>query len=449
MALSGIQIFKQLPKTNCKDCGYPTCMAFALQLAAGKTSLSACPHLAAEVQAALEAVAASPIRRVEIGRPDDPIVLGEESVLYRHEKRFEHGPALTFMVDDSVDDRSFDLVLRAFRSQRFERVGEVLRPRLIAVESADVDLLTTRLKRAVEETDAGVMVVNEDPEVLLEAGGAVRSARPLLCGATSATIDRAMEVARELGAPLVLRGGSMEELGELGRRCLDAGFGQVLLEPVVSSAGAAMQAQVFLRRAAIRDKVTALGFPTVAFPCRLAADPHLQTVVAAALIAKYAGVVVVDTVDAAHTLSLLTLSQGLYTDPQKPMMVEAGIYPLGNPSSKSPVLLTTNFSLTYYTVVGEIENSKVPAWLLVMDVDGQSVLTAWAAGKFTPETIAPFVKKCGIEERVEHRTLVIPGYVASIRNELESELGDWSVAVGVREAADIPRYLRASGEERS
>jgi acetyl-CoA decarbonylase/synthase complex subunit gamma len=443
MALSGLQIFKLLPKTNCKECGYPTCMAFALQLAAGKTSLDACPHLSADALATLADVATPPVRRVEMGPVGDPAVLGEETVLYRHEKRFEHAPVIALMIDDSVEDKEFGRLLETFRIQSFERVGETLRLRAVAIASAATDRLVRRVKEAAERTKASIVIVSDDPAALEEAGEAIAKTRPLLCGARAETFDQVAQVAARVKAPFVLRGRDLEELAHLGQRALEAGIQQVMLEPIVGTAGDALAAQVFIRRAAVRDKVKSLGFPTIAFPCRLTADPRLQTVLTAALIAKYSAVVVVDTADPAHTLPLLVLAQGLYTDPQKPMMVEAGIYPVGDPGPDSPVLVTTNFSLTYYTVGGEVENSKVPAWLLVMDVEGQSVLTAWAAGKFMADAIAPFIKRSGIEDKVAHRKLIIPGYVASIQSELEAELGDWEVVVGVREAADIPRYLRA------
>jgi acetyl-CoA decarbonylase/synthase complex subunit gamma len=437
MALSGIQIFKQLPKTNCKDCGYATCMAFALQVASGKASIEACPHLSSDVAAGLAAVTAPPVARVEFGPKDRPIVLGEETVLYRHEKRFEHPPALAVLMDDSLDDRAFELALDEFNGLQFERVGEILRPQLIAVASADPSRLAARVKAVSERTQAGLVIMADDPEVLRLAASPVKEVRPLLCGATLGTLES------------VARGRDMDELAEIGRRCLELGATQMILEPVAFTAGDALAAQVFTRRAAIRDRVKNLGFPTMALPCRLASDPLVETTVAAGLIAKYAGVIVVDHLDSAHISALLTLAQGLYTDPQKPMMVDPGIYPVGGPGPDSPVLLTTNFSLTYYTVVGEIENSKVPAWLLVMDVEGQSVLTAWAAGKFVADAIAPFVQKSGIEQQVEHRRLIIPGYVASMREELEAELGGWEIAVGVREAADLSRYLRKLAEAKA
>jgi acetyl-CoA decarbonylase/synthase complex subunit gamma len=443
MALSGLQIFKLLPKTNCKDCGFATCMAFALQLAAGKAALEACPHLSADVVSTLADVSAAPVRRVEFGPLDDPTILGDETVLFRHEKRFEHAPALALMIDDSVDDADLAYMLGTVRDQSFERVGERLRLRLVAVASSNTDRLVSRAKLAAESTGSGVVIVSDDPDALERAGEAIADSRPLLCGARSDTFDRVAEIATRLKTAVVLRGAGLDELAGLGQRAIDAGLRQVMLEPLVHTAGDALAAQVLIRRAAVRDRVKALGFSTVVFPCRLSDGPALETVIASALVAKYAGIVVVGDPDPAHTLPLLCLAQGLYTDPQKPMMVDAGIYPLGDPGPDSPILLTTNFSLTYYTVAGEVENSKVPAWLLVMDVEGQSVLTAWAAGKFVADAIASFVKKSGIERKVAHRRMIIPGYVASIQGELEAELGDWEVAVGVREAADIPRYLRA------
>ena len=443
MALSGLQIFKMLPKTNCKDCGFPTCMGFALQLAAGKTSLEACPHLPVEVAATLAEVAAPPVRRVEFGPKSAPVVLGEETVLYRHEKRFEHAPILAFRVDDRTSDDQFVADLRILREQVFERVGDELRIGAVVVAAADARRLAERGRRVVEETGCALMLQSDDVAALRAASEGLRDQRPLLWGATEGSLDGLAELSLESGLPLVLKGGSLDELSTLGQRCLDRGLDQVVLDPMASGPRQALAAQILLRRAAVRDRVKALGFPIVASAYAMAEEPLLKTVFASAFIAKYAGIAVIDTLDPAHVLPLLALGQGLYTDPQRPMMVEEGLYPIGEPGPDSPVLLTTNFSLTYYTVVGEIENSKVPAWLLVMDVEGQSVLTAWAAGKFVPEAIAPFIAKSGVGEKVSKKQLIIPGYVASIQTELEEELGDWEVVVGVREAADIPRFLKA------
>ncbi|MBC7292579.1 MAG: acetyl-CoA decarbonylase/synthase complex subunit gamma, partial [Thermoleophilia bacterium] len=320
--------------------------------------------------------AAPPIKRVEFGPPEDPIVLGEETVLYRHERRFEHAPALALLVKDDADEETFGQILARFQDLTFERVGEQLRPRLLAFQSDDAEFLARRVRAALEAGVRGLMLISDLPEVLRTAGAAAREVRPLLCGARKDTFAAVAEIAADLGTAFVAQGRTWEELQELGQAAISKNISNMLFEPIVSAAGDALAAQVFLRRAAVRDKVKSLGFPAVAFPCRLAPESLLQTVIAAALVAKYAGVVVMDTFDPACVLSVLTLAQGLYTDPQKPMMVEPGIYPVDNPGPESPVLLTTNFSLTYYTVTGEVENSKIPAWLLVMDAEGQSVLTA-------------------------------------------------------------------------
>ena len=216
-----------------------------------------------------------------------------------------------------------------------------------------------------------------------------------------------------------------------------------MLDPASSSLGDVLLDQTLIRRAAIKKTFRALGFPTIGFPCNMTDDKMLEAVYASVFVAKYAGFVILSDLDPARVLPLLYLSQNIYTDPQRPMQMDQGVYPINDPGPDSPILLTTNFSLTYFTVSSEVEASKVPAWLCIMDVEGQSVLTAWAAGKFVADAIAPFLKKSGIEEKAPHRKVVIPGYVAQISGELDEELGDgWEVQVGVREAADIPKFLR-------
>ncbi len=442
MALSGLQIFKLLPKTNCKDCGFPTCMAFAMQLASGKAELSQCPHVSAEAAAELGEAAAPPIRKVTVGAGDMAVVVGEETVLYRHEKRFEHPPGVAVLIDDSFDDAAFQQALDTFKAQSFERVGQMLRAKLFAIESGDAATLAARVKKASDETGAGIVIMSEDAAALKAAAEPVKAQKPLLYAATASNFDAVAGVAKELGVPFVIKAPTLAELAELGEKCVAADYKEVVLDPMPANLQDALRDQTYIRRAAIKKKFRALGFPTIAFPCRMTADPMLKMVFAGVFVAKYAGIVVIDTLDPAQVLPLLILSQNIYTDPQRPMQMDQGIYPLNEPTADSPLLITTNFSLTYFTVAGEIEASKVPTWLLVMDTEGQSVLTSWAAGKFVADAIAAFVKKSGIEEKVSHRKIIIPGYVAQISGELEEELGGWEVVVGVREAADVPRYLR-------
>jgi acetyl-CoA decarbonylase/synthase complex subunit gamma len=442
LALSGLQIFKLLPKTNCKDCGQPTCMAFAMQLASGKAELSQCPHVSPEAAAELGEAAAPPVRKVTIGSGDMAVVLGEETVLYRHEKRFEHPPGIAILVDDSVDDAAFQASLDTFKAQVFERVGQQLRAKLFAIESADAGKLAARVKKASDETGAGIVIMSDDPAALKAAAEPIKDNKPLLYAATAATFDAVSAAAKELGVPFAIKAATIDELAELGEKCVAGDFKEVVLDPMSANLQDALRDQTYIRRAAIKKKFRAVGFPTIAFPCRMTDDPMLKTVFAGIFVAKYAGIIVIDTLDPAQVLPLLILSQNIYTDPQRPMQMDQGIYPINDPTPDSPVLITTNFSLTYFTLAGEVEASKVPTWLLVMDTEGQSVLTSWAAGKFVADAIAIFVKKSGIDEKVNHRKIIIPGYVAQISGELEEELADWEVTVGVREAADVPRYLR-------
>ncbi len=442
MALSGLQIFKLLPKTNCKDCGFPTCMAFAMQLASGKAELSQCPHISAEAAAELGEAAAPPVRKVTIGAGDMALVLGEETVLYRHEKRFEHPPGIAILIDDSVDDTAFRLAVDTMKAQEFERVGQVLRAKLFAIESADAAKLAARVKTASDESGAGIVIMSEDPAALKAAAEPIKDRKPLLYAATTATFDAVSAAAKELAVPFAIKAATLDELAELGERCVAGDFKEVVLDPMSANLQDAVRDQTYIRRAAIKKKLRPLGFPTIAFPCKMTGDAMLKSVFAGVFVAKYAGVIVIDTLDPAQVMPLLVLAQNIYTDPQRPMQMDQGIYPINDPTPDSPLLITTNFSLTYFTVAGEIEASKVPTWLLVMDTEGQSVLTSWAAGKFVADAIAVFVKKSGIEEKVNHRKIVIPGYVAQISGELEEELDGWEVTVGVREAADVPRYLR-------
>lgn len=444
MALSGLQIFKLLPRTNCKDCGFPTCMAFAMQLAAGKAELSQCPHVSEEAAAELGEASAPPVRKVTIGEGEHAVTIGEETVLFRHEKRFEHSPGVAFLVDDEKDDAAFQQILDTFREQEFERVGQMLRVKMIAVESADAGKLAERVKKASEETGAAIVIMSEDPEALQAAAEPIKDKKPLLYAATADTFDAVSGAAKELGVPFTIKADSVEDLAELGQKAVDGDFKEVVLDPSSTNLFEALRDQTFIRRAAIKKTFRPLGFPTIAFPAKMADEEMLQSVFASVFVAKYAGIIVIDTTDPAQVMPLLTVAQNIYTDPQRPMQMDQGIYPLNEPGPDSLLLITTNFSLTYFTLAGEVEGSKVPTWLMVMDVEGQSVLTAWAAGKFVSDAIAQFVKKSGIEEKVNHRKLIIPGYVAQISGELEEELGDeWEVVVGVREAADVPKYLRS------
>lgn len=443
MALSGLQIFKLLAKTNCKECGFPTCMAFAMQLAAGKAELDKCPYVSDEAKAALGEASAPPVRKVTVGTGDMAVTVGEETVLYRHEKRFEHMPGLGVLITDEMDDAQVDSLLTQLKETEFNYVGQNLRPRVAAVKAADAGKLAALAAKADSQAGAAVVIMSDDAAALKAAAEPIKDKKPLLYAATEANFDAVAAVAKELDVPFAIKAATLTKLAELGQKALDGDFKEVVLDPSPATLGDVLMENTLIRRAAIKKTFRALGFPTIGFPCLMTDDRMLEAVYASVFVAKYAGIVILSDLDPARVMPLLYLSQNIYTDPQRPMQMEQGIYPINDPGADAPILVTTNFSLTYFTVSSEVEASKVPAWLCIMDVEGQSVLTAWAAGKFVADAIAPFLKKSGIDEKAPHKKIVIPGYVAQISGELEEELGDgWEVQVGVREAADIPKFLR-------
>ncbi len=445
MALTGIEIFKKLPKTNCGECGVPTCLAFAMKLAAGQAELAACPSVSAEAKAALEEASAPPIRPVAIGAGEKALKIGGETVMFRHEKRFVSPTGIAVQVTDRMSEAEVDKRLQKLNELKFERVGLTLQADLVAVkgESGDPARFESLVKKVKEKLDGKSMVlISEDPQVLTKGAKACAERKPLLYAATKANADAMAALAKEISAPLAVKGESVDELAELTTKLTAAGLKDLVLDSGARTAQKVLEDQIVIRRSALMKKIRPLGFPTITFPCAMTDDPMKETLIASMMVAKYGGIVVLSDLEG-HTLFPLLLERmNIFTDPQRPMATTEGIYEIGGPNENSPVLITSNFSLTYFIVSGEIEGSRVPSWLLVKDTEGLSVMTAWAAGKFGADVIAPFVKKCGIGEKVKHRKVIIPGYAAVISGELEEELSDWKIAIGPREAGHIPAYLK-------
>ena len=445
MALTGIEIFKKLPKTNCGECGVPTCLAFAMKLAAGQAELSACPYVSEEAKAALEEASAPPIRPVVIGTGDKALKIGGETVMFRHEKRFVNPTGIAVLVTDKMNEAEVDKRLKKLNELKFERVGLILQADLVAVkgESGDPAQFETLVKKVKEKLDGkGMVLMSEDPKVLSAGAKACADRKPLLYAATKANADAMAGLAKEISAPLAVKGNSLDELAELTKKLTAAGLKDLVLDSGARTPKKLLEDQIIMRRAALMKKFRPLGFPTITFPCAMTTDPMKETLLASMLVAKYGGIVVLSDLEGHSLFPLLLERMNIYTDPQRPMATTEGIYEIGGPGENSPVLITSNFSLTYFIVSGEIEGSRIPSWLLVKDTEGLSVMTAWAAGKFGADVIAPFVKKCGIADKVKHRKLIIPGYAAVISGELEEELPDWQVLIGPREAGHIPAYIR-------
>jgi len=444
MALTGIEIYKKLPKTNCKECGFPTCLAFAMNVAAGKVGLEQCPYVSEEAKAELSEASAPPIRTVEIGTGDNAVKIGGETVLFRHEKTFVNPPGMAILITDSMEPEEVDERLRKLKELQYERVGLILKGEMVALKdtTGDAGRFLQLVDRVTQADGYAMILMSENPDVLAEALKRCATRKPLIYAATKDNADQIGNLAKENSCPVVAKGENLEELSQVSSKLMDLGLKEIVLDSGARDLKTALQDQIAIRRAALLEKFRPFGFPTITLPCEMTDDPMKETLIASALIAKYAGIIVLSNFEGHSLFPLLVERLNVYTDPQRPMSVEEGVYEIGTPNEESPVLVTTNFSLTYFVVSGEIENSRMPSYLLVKDTEGLSVLTAWAADKFVAETIAPFVKKSGIEGKIKHRKIIIPGYVARIAGELEDELGDWEVLVGPREASSIPAYLR-------
>jgi len=443
MALTGLDIYKKLPQTNCGECGVPTCLAFAMKLAGGQAELTACPHVSEEAIAELEEASAPPVRIVTVGKGDREFKVGGETVLYRHEKTFVNECGFGVLIKADSDDGEIEAKVKQANELSFDRVGQTLRADLIAIKAgSDGARFAEVVKKVSGITDMPLVLISDDVDVIKGALECVADKRPLICAATKDNYEAMANLAKEKGCPLVVSEPSgLDALAELAEKVAALGIKDIILDPGADNGKDTLKNLTFIRRAALRQKFRPLGYPVITWPSN-EEDEMMEAVLASVHVAKYGGIIILNDLEPWKILPLLVLRQNIYTDPQRPLTVEQGIYEIGSPNENSPVLVTTNFSLTYFIVSSEVETSKVPAWLCIMDSEGLSVLTAWAAGKFVPERIASFIGKCGISDKVKHSKLVIPGFVAQIKGELEEELPDWNIIVGPREATDIPAYLK-------
>ena len=444
MALTGLQIYKLLPKTNCKECGFPTCLAFAMKLAQKGAELDACPYVSDEARTALDAASAPPIRLIGVGAGERRFEVGNEVAMFRHEKTFYHQPGLVVRLRS--DDGELARHAAGVAGYEVERVGMKLRLDGAAIDDAGAGAAAYAAAVAAARAAAPglpLVLLSSDPAAIGAAldGGAAAD-RPLVGRATVATWQAMAETAAKHGCPLVVgaEDGDLDALAQVSEQVRGAGVEDLVFDPGARSLAGDLAAFTQLRRLALKKNQRSLGYPILA--AARASSPLGELARAVQAIVKYAGVIVLDTFDPALAYTLITLRQNIYTDPQKPIQVEPKLYAIGAAGPDSPLLITTNFSLTYFSVSGEVESSGLPAWLLVADADGQSVLTGWAAGKFDAEKIAKTVKASGIEDRLSHKKLVLPGHVAGLSGEVEEELPGWQIMVGPRDAVDIPRYLK-------
>jgi acetyl-CoA decarbonylase/synthase complex subunit gamma len=445
MPIAGSEIVKMLPgRKPCKDCGFPTCFAFAMKLASGGASVDKCPYLSEETKAKLLDLLAPPIKLVTVGSGDNAVKVGNEEVIYRHEKTFVHPPGIALLISDKEDNAKIEEKIKKIEKLQFPWVGVNLKADLLALhfESGDRSKFLALVKKVHDSTDVGIILISEDLDVLFEARDICADRHPLVYPITKENIDTAIPKVKENLTPVGLHAHSVEELIPLTIKLKDAGIEELVLDTNSKNLLEAIRDQTFIRKAALKQGFKPLGYPTIGFPCFMAKDGLKEMLVGSAFINKWASIIVFSDFDQYSLLPLLVQRLNIYTDPRFPMAVEEKYYEVGEPDESSPVLVTSNWALTYFLVSSAVEATKVPAYICVKDAEGLGVLTAWAAGKFSGDSVGTFIKKCGIADKVKHRKLVIPGKVARIKGELEDALNlEWEIIVGPKETTGIGAYL--------
>ena len=441
MALTGLDIFKLLPKTNCKKCGMPTCLAFAMALAQKRVKLDDCPDVSEEAKDKLAAAAAPPMRKIVFGTGDNQVQIGQETVLFRHEEKFHSPAVVAATVSDKLTGDDLKQRIEAVNALQFERVGQKIGVQALAVvnDSGSAESFASACAAAKDGTSLALILVSDSSDAMAGAAAAVKDRVPLLASATTDTAEAMSKIATDNGCPLVAKAGSVEELADLSEKIKGAGVEDIVLSLDGLSRQDALFSASRTRALALKKVFRPLGYPTISFVGDGDADTQMATAIS--LICKYSGIVVVDTVEPWALLPMLTTVMNIFTDPQKPVQVEPKVYTIGEPNENSPVMFTTNFSLTYYTVESDFEASSIPSYIIVVDTEGTSVLTAYSGDKLNEKSVADAMAKFDVEKLVKHRKLIIPGYVAVMSGKLE-EATNWEIMVGPRECSMLPKYLQ-------
>ena len=441
MALTGLEIYKNLPKTNCGDCNLPTCMAFAMQLAAKRASLDQCPHVSEEAKAKLDAASAPPMRLVRIGKDEGELKIGQETSLFRHQEKFHHPSLVAIKVREDIPENKLNQEIEEINNLKFSRVGEEIGVNLLALEctSGGPESFAKVVKRVMEKSPLPLILVSEDPRAIEAALKVSAEGNPLLYAANKENWEEMADLAKEHHCPLVVKGKTLEDLADLTQKIKNRGTEDMVLDPDSGSLAETLTSLTKMRRLALEKNFRPLGYPTIVLTHDK--SPFQEVAEAATYISKYGGIVVVEGKEKWQLLPLLTVRQNIFTDPQVPNTVEAKPYEIRSPGADSPVLVTTNFSLTYFTVEGEVESSKVPSFISVVDTEGLGVLNAYAGDKWSAEKVIKTLEEQKLKEKVNHNKIIIPGLVAVFRAEIEEE-SPWKVIIGPEEASRIPSFLR-------
>lgn len=441
MALKGLDIFKLSPKKNCKECGSPTCMAFCMKVAQGAVALDKCPYFSEEAKAKLSEATAPPMKTITVG---NDIKLGGETVLFRHEKTLVNRNRFAVPVCTCMDEAAADQKLADIQKVDYERIGEreYIEFVMVRCEKDSAGKWEDLVKKAAA-TGRTLILNCTCPECAKKALAICKDGKPILNGATPENYEEMSAIATEAGVTLGVHADSLSELHDLIAKLEAAGNKNLIIDVTGKTVKETFANTVLVRRTALKDGDRTFGYPSIVDLAKLAAgDEHLETALAAVFTLKYGSIIVMERIGYAEALPLYGLRQNVFTDPQKPMKVAPGIYPMNGATPDDPCMLTVDFALTYFLVSGEIERSNVPVNLLITDASGMSVLTAWAAGKFSSSSIKKFFDEFELDKKINNRTLVIPGKVAVMKGEIQDKLPDWNVVVGTREAVEIVKFLK-------
>ena len=440
MAVKGLDIFKLSPKKNCKECGSPTCMAFCMKVAQGAVPITKCPYMSEEAIALLSEATAPPMQTITVGAHK----LGGETVMMRHEKTLVNRNLFAATLDTSMDDASIEERIALVKKIDYERIGEREMVECVFVHDAgDCAKFVELCKKAAALPDRTVIIDTKDVETAKAAVEAIKDSKPILNGANKDNFNDMNEIAKAAGLVLGVSGTDLSELHDTVAALEKAGNKNLILDVTAPTIKETFANAVLVRRTAIKDGDRTFGYPSIVNLGVLCNhDEHLETALAAMFVVKYGSIIVMDKVGYAEALPLYGLRQNIFTDPQKPMKVAPGIYPINGAGPDDPCALTVDFALTYFLVSGELERSKIPVNLLITDASGMSVLTAWAAGKFSSTSVKKFFDEFDIASKINNRTLIIPGKVAVMKGEIQDKLPEWNVVVGTREAVELVKYLR-------
>ena len=435
---TAIEYFKLLPKTNCKKCGQPTCLAFAMQLANQKAKIEDCPHVDSGAKDTIAEAAAPPVKTITVGAGNNKINMGGETVLFRHERRFINPIAYALTVSDELSAEDIKKRIEYIKSLSFDRIGMIFKVDMVSVRNDSKD--PSKFKAAVDTLmgawNQPFVLESDDPAAIEEALTISKLRVPLVYGATVETFDRMLEIAKTNKVPLGIKAASTQEAADLAEKAKTAGYDDIILDLGAKGIKDIIEQHTIARRAAIKKKFKPLGYPLM----NRAGSGEYAVMTSIISTLKYGSLVIFDDLKNYEALPLFTLRQNIYTDPQVPIQVKQGVYPIGNPDEHSPIMFTTNFSLTYFTVRADIEKSKIPVWLQIVNTDGLSVLTAFAAGKFDADHIKAAFDESGILSKSDG-PVILPGLVSRLSGKLEEAIGR-KVVVGTTESKNIPKHLK-------